>query len=295
MDNMVYKPIENIISSIGSSGWTGMNAPGSLEQNSGLWVSKAGARYFPKGFFYSPGGNIHWEWGAILEGGFEFESDGGLIKAYKGSSYIMPPDIHLTARPLGNPFLVWIEFKGPLAAEAVSRFGGSSREVTIHRYELEQVKSLLRIANLLHNHPYGYELLVHSSFWKFLANSINPGSSAAKEVSPEIKAVLDYLESLGEFSQCSLRELAKVSGLSLETFRKRFFNETGEAPIKYMLKLQIKRAKELLAYKQLSVRQVAEEIGLSDPYYFSRLFKKYEGLSPVQFRKHFYPELFVEY
>ncbi|WP_187274267.1 AraC family transcriptional regulator [Paenibacillus sp. N3.4] len=52
----------------------------------------------------------------------------------------------------------------------------------------------------------------------------------------------------------------------------------------YLHQLQIQRAKHLLASSQTMIRDIAEQVGFQDPYYFSRIFKKLEGISPQQFR-----------
>ena len=69
------------------------------------------------------------------------------------------------------------------------------------------------------------------------------------------------------------------------TLRRRFKAQTGSSIKEYTLRLQIRRAKELLAGTTLAVRAVAAEIGLENPLYFSRLFAQREGISPVAFRR----------
>lgn len=293
MDNLVALNIANFINKTGVSGWTGMNAPDELQSCSGLWVTKAGARSFPGGFYYNPDKDSHWEWGAIIEGELEFNYGGKLIKAGRGSSYIMPSDIALTASASEIPFIVWLEAAGPNVGEAFKKIGGYPGELVISKYTQDQVKNVFKIARLLHDHPYGYGLNVHANLWSFIAGLVNPGSSETRTFSPEIRYMLDYLEEHSTPGSLTLDMLAAVSGLSRETFRKRFTVETGESPIKFVLKLQIRKAKELLSHKEMNIKEVAALAGFEDQYYFSRLFRKYEGLSPVQFRHRFYPELFL--
>ena len=86
----------------------------------------------------------------------------------------------------------------------------------------------------------------------------------------------------------SLTDLAEISGHSVESFRKKFLSEVGISPIKYVLEQKMKMAKNLLADKNISVSDVAFQLGFQDQYYFSRLFKKYEGVSPKKFVQIFY-------
>ncbi|SFC97139.1 AraC-type DNA-binding protein [Flexibacter flexilis DSM 6793] len=60
---------------------------------------------------------------------------------------------------------------------------------------------------------------------------------------------------------------------------------TGKSPTKWIDETLLLEAKMLLHQTRLSVNDVAAEIGVLDASYFSRLFRKYEGCTPLQFRK----------
>jgi AraC-like DNA-binding protein len=52
----------------------------------------------------------------------------------------------------------------------------------------------------------------------------------------------------------------------------------------YIQQLRVQRAKYLLSNNDRNVKDIAEEVGFEDPFYFSRVFKKIEGISPSQYR-----------
>jgi len=52
----------------------------------------------------------------------------------------------------------------------------------------------------------------------------------------------------------------------------------------YLIRVRVGRACQLLDLTDLSVKEIAERVGYSDPYYFSRLFKKATAHSPVAYR-----------
>ncbi|MDN5214755.1 helix-turn-helix domain-containing protein [Fulvivirgaceae bacterium BMA12] len=60
---------------------------------------------------------------------------------------------------------------------------------------------------------------------------------------------------------------------------------TGKSPAKWINEILVMEAKVLLYQTDIPIREVAAEIGIFDQSYFSRLFKKYEGVTPLQFRK----------
>jgi transcriptional regulator GlxA family with amidase domain len=83
----------------------------------------------------------------------------------------------------------------------------------------------------------------------------------------------------------NLQQIADSLNLSKFYFSKKFLQHTGVSPIRYFLELKIKHACKLLDESNISVKDVALQIGYDDPYYFSRLFKKIMGLSPTQYRQ----------
>ncbi|XZF15536.1 AraC family transcriptional regulator [Chitinophagaceae bacterium MMS25-I14] len=60
---------------------------------------------------------------------------------------------------------------------------------------------------------------------------------------------------------------------------------TGKSPTTWIDEMLILEAKVLLYQTDFPIGEIAAELGFDDPSYFSRLFKKYEGTTPVAFRK----------
>jgi AraC family transcriptional regulator, transcriptional activator for feuABC-ybbA operon len=58
---------------------------------------------------------------------------------------------------------------------------------------------------------------------------------------------------------------------------------TGYPIITYFNKMKIEKAKELLIEGNKKVKEVAYELGYTNEFYFSRMFKRIEGLSPIKF------------
>ena len=83
----------------------------------------------------------------------------------------------------------------------------------------------------------------------------------------------------------SLDEVSKAVDISPYYFSKLFKEETGENFIEYLTKVRISRAKELLTDPNVSIKEVCASSGYSDPNYFSRIFKKYEGVTPSEYRE----------
>ncbi|HEX8147808.1 MAG TPA: AraC family transcriptional regulator [Pyrinomonadaceae bacterium] len=82
-------------------------------------------------------------------------------------------------------------------------------------------------------------------------------------------------------------KLAAMVNLSPSRLHQLFKEETGVPPARYLRRLRMRRAKELLETTHLSVKQVMAVVGLSDESHFVRDFKKTCGLTPARYRERF--------
>lgn len=82
-----------------------------------------------------------------------------------------------------------------------------------------------------------------------------------------------------------VEELAAQAGMSPRTFARRFKAATGETPISYLHALRISTARQLLEYDFRSIRQVSRDVGYEDLTFFRRLFKRYTGSPPREYRE----------
>lgn len=99
-----------------------------------------------------------------------------------------------------------------------------------------------------------------------------------------IKPALNLLET--NFSNnIRISTLSDACHLSECHFRKLFREYTGLSPIEYRNQLRIRKAKELLADGNLSIAEIASAVGIEDQFYFSRIFKAAEGVSPLEYKK----------
>ena len=100
----------------------------------------------------------------------------------------------------------------------------------------------------------------------------------------KLSAVIDYIHAnLDE--GLSLDALATVAHLSPYHFARQFRNSTGLPPHQFVIARRIDRAKQLLANNdEVSLAQVALEVGFSDQSQFSNHFRRLAGMTPRQFR-----------
>lgn len=79
--------------------------------------------------------------------------------------------------------------------------------------------------------------------------------------------------------------LAKVMHMEIHSYIRYFKRITGCTPTNYILKLRLDTAKNLLEKTELPISDIMQKVGISNPSYFSKIFKKQYGSSPRVYRE----------
>jgi len=87
--------------------------------------------------------------------------------------------------------------------------------------------------------------------------------------------------------QISLQAVADYAGMSPVYLSKFFKTETGQNFVDFLTELRINKAKQLLTSTNHKVAAIAEAVGIRDSKYFSSLFKRCVGMTPIQYRENY--------
>jgi len=100
-----------------------------------------------------------------------------------------------------------------------------------------------------------------------------------------VKQIENYLAT-HYYEKITLDQIANNMYLSPVYISKIFKEETDESPINYLIKCRLEKAKELLTPDNTdSIKNIANQVGYDDVYHFSKLFKKYYGISPLHYKQ----------
>lgn len=115
-----------------------------------------------------------------------------------------------------------------------------------------------------------------------LSERIDKDASAV--VSRKLHKSIDYIHE--NFNrEFSVGYLAELEHLSISRFYTIFKENTGYSPSEYIIVLRINRACSMFMQTDMTVKEIAMSVGYRDPFYFSRIFKKYIGKSPCEYKK----------
>jgi AraC family transcriptional regulator, arabinose operon regulatory protein len=208
------------------------------------------------------------------------------------SQFIVIPagTAHKYASNENDPWTIyWIHFKGELAAHIVDLIGQGMKNYKPNlAFNENRIKLFEEIyANL--EKGYGSDNLryVNMIFYHFLSSLLyeDKFNSSEKKKEGDIIALTIELMQKKIHTVVSLQEFASFAKLSLSHFSAVFRERTGYSPIDYFNHLKIQKACQYLLFTGMTVKETALNLGIEDPYYFSRMFSKLMGISPAAYRK----------
>ena len=107
---------------------------------------------------------------------------------------------------------------------------------------------------------------------------------AGEDENPSVLRAKQYIRDHST-EAITMEEAARVAGHSLTYFSKVFKKETGMHFPEYVNRVRLEKVKGLLLSREKSINESAFEAGFESISHFNRVFKKYEGISPVVYRK----------
>lgn len=128
-------------------------------------------------------------------------------------------------------------------------------------------------------------LFVKSAFYQLLYSLSEEYEKSNKNIlEPDIVLMsMKYMEEHLE-ENISFRTLAEYFHVSTSHLRKLFKMRIGKSPQEFTILLRIERVKYYLNTTSMTLKEIAAALGFYDEYYLSKIFKKYEGISPLAYK-----------
>ena len=284
MESYLFASLEATADTLVVEGW---HKPGSLTRASGAWIHAAGSAMLETGL-YALRTHEQWVWLAVESGELTLNWQGTALTLKEEETCFLPAgdkacsiDVPHQARCL------WIALEGELAPMVVRKMGAllhmplKQGALPSQMYLAKQIVQVMVRHSGTADATYQLQHLMYG----MLASHWGQPVAMDAMLSHEIAKVVDTLRANQYRDNFSLAEMAAISRMPMETFRKRFVSEVGMPPLSYVLHCKMERAKELLREQGYTVRQAGIEVGMQDPYHFSKQFKNIVGISPSAFMK----------
>jgi AraC-like DNA-binding protein len=212
----------------------------------------------------------------FVKGGVGFVSDG--VKKYPfspGSIFIAPP---------GVPHSVFSE-----QGHKIINVGGNFNSLALYEAEIYRLldneykecrmlcEAILR--NVYVNESYAQSLCASLLQFLVLSMDVQPNMNTA------VRNITHEIEKRFADPMLDVTEILNASGYAEDYIRAKFLAVTKTTPVKYLTSVRMKNAKILMSLYDISISEIAERCGMLDVAYFSRIFKKYYGVSPREYMK----------
>ena len=257
----------------------------------------------------------------VTSGGVELISDGEYIKLSEGDIYIFDKNTYQSAVKASSFEIFYIHFDADdiktleltdaQYADYVQKNTNSFMKTDIYDTDcynymnvvLKQKNHISKshlnyIVNILKNNTVCYG--DNSPLWRmnisntvagvfikieaFAAADMQKQNKKSGYLYTNVKTIADYIEA-NYLKPIEGGDIERDLHINFDYANRIFKKYMGCSIIKYRNKLRINTAKSLMVVSNKSFKEIAEESGFCDQYYFSRYFKKTEGISPLEYKQ----------
>lgn len=153
------------------------------------------------------------------------------------------------------------------------------------------IQIISSIENEFIKKDFGYKLLIRSLLFELSAYLYRLYSSKIKSIDTMDYANIERIKKAINFikqnynNQIHIEDIAGTCNMSPSYFCSVFKKTLGITPIEYLTKVRIQKAIELLSYTDMSITEIAFEVGFNSATNFNISFKKYTGTTPKSYRR----------
>lgn len=241
--------------------------------------------------------NIYWEEGYLYhqiyyleEGKLQLIIEGKLLEITAGMGFFLRAHIPYQLVPLKQPCTThYLSFGGDCTDSLFTQLSYGSYEI-FPELDIKPLHMQLMKIYLLSTEDnfysrcqnsaltYQYVMDVYTQNQKFLEHK------EKEEENPTLLLAKRYIEQY-YFTDLTLETLADFAHVSPQHLCRLFQKHMHMRPTHYINRTRIKVAKWRLHNTDMTIAEIAEEVGFHSPYYFSNTFKQYENISPSAYRK----------
>lgn len=227
-----------------------------------------------------------------IDGEGQVEVDNSIYDLSPNSFFFIPPhQAHHYRSSTENPWSIyWVHFKGRVADGLFQKFiARKGLHTGTIAFSENHVENFMKAIDLC-NDRFSLDQIEYSSLLikNFIVHLIY--TEICEIIHPEedrVENALAYMKSNLD-QEIKIHDLSSRFHLSVSRFSELFKERTGYSPIQYLILIRIQKACQLLHFTDLSVKEISTKVGFEDQYYFSRMFKKIMGLSPIKYRQEYH-------
>lgn len=197
------------------------------------------------------------------------------------------PYSHSTSQDLWS--LSWVHFNGPTVANIYQKYRERGGLSTFHPDNLSTYLSIFTdLYNIVSGSSYIRDMEINTGLSKLLsllmADSWHPEDAQPGTKKTNLVEIRNYLDE-NYNKKIALDDLAERYFINKYYLTRIFKEQFGVTIMDYLLGVRITHAKNMLRFTDKSAEEIGISCAIGDVYYFSRVFKKVEGISVREYRK----------
>lgn len=185
--------------------------------------------------------------------------------------------------------LQWCHFYAPSLPAVYEKYKERGGRPVFHPDDSAQFTTILTdLYNLASSSDYIRDMRINEKLGTLLTllmeQSWHPESKTVSRKRLELAEIKEYLDE-HYTEKIVLDELSEKYYINKYYLTKIFKETYGSTISNYLIAMRITKAKQLLRFTDMTVDEVGSAVGMGDANYFSRMFRKVEGISPREYRK----------
>ncbi|WP_163193104.1 response regulator transcription factor [Clostridium thermarum] len=158
----------------------------------------------------------------------------------------------------------------------------------LHEKMKKAIKQLNKESNILHNHIISFDDLkeLNKDNEALIKSRISEKNIEEDSMKLILRKAVEYIKN-NYCESITLNDVAEYTYVSTFYLSRLFTRELGKGFVDYLNEVRIEKAKEYLRQDNYKAYEVAEMVGIKDAHYFSKLFKKYAGMTPSEYKDKF--------
>ena len=182
----------------------------------------------------------------------------------------------------------WLGFNGYYIQQLMNNLNFNSAKPFVDiKSNKEVIELLLRISDRVKIANLGYHQEIAGITLQLLGilHTISKFKVYDNDPVGRLIAKAEFILQESHEKQVDVENLAGQLPMGYSAFRKAFKRITGFSPNQYHLNLRLSRARDLLINTNLNISEITYQTGFDSVFYFSKVFKKKTGISPMAYRK----------
>lgn len=272
---------------------TGFQCLEHLQNNAvDIYLSTCGVQNCIPNHSYGPGQREEYIIHFVCEGKGIYQVNGTTYHLTKGDFFVIFPhtEVYYQADDTYPWDYLWVGFQGVKAGTYLKNAGIDASHVIGHYQNTSYILACIQQMMLARTLTYHNELKRQAALLQVLAALIEVHHETLSDDEQHEYPHRIYLQQALDYMNTHLKENIKINHIASfigidRSYLSNIFKSTLEiSPQEYLLNLRMNHAANLLKNTDEKVNTIASEVGYHDPLTFTKMFKRYKGMSPSEWR-----------